>query len=58
LRATAAGGARQAQPAAKRAFYTGIVKNQQGSATELLQISNRWGIGTAGFFTVCMEILR
>jgi hypothetical protein len=41
LRAAAAGGARRASPAAKRACYTGIVKNQQGSATELLQIKAR-----------------
>jgi hypothetical protein len=32
LRAAAAGGARRAKPAAKRAFCHGMVKNQQGSA--------------------------
>jgi hypothetical protein len=40
LRAAAAGGARRASPAAKRAFCTGIVKNQQGSDTEVLHIGS------------------
>jgi hypothetical protein len=37
LRAAAAGGARRAKPAAQRAFYNGIVKNQQGWAAEVWQ---------------------
>jgi hypothetical protein len=41
LRAAAAGGARRASPAAKRAFCHGIVKNQQGSATEVLKTKAR-----------------
>jgi hypothetical protein len=41
LRATATGGARRAKSAAKRAYHTGIVKNQQCSVSELLQTKAR-----------------
>jgi hypothetical protein len=43
---------RRASPAAKRAFYHGIVKNQQGSATEVWQIGRSEKICTSGFPTL------